>query len=437
MDCQCADTSFIPEDFRVFKYESRPFKIIMKLWSKVEPKCWYIESSRALREWIENNKAVYETCEDGTIAILFSRGGDKFYSNPSNLPVSKEDFSELIEVFHIHRTIARTICREIAYFSSMWLCTEGPDVDNLVYTARMSPDWANDIAVSSTYLVHRRLNLSVFYGCSQDQSFEIESRIARARGSVYHPILAPGILVELDRSRLVGEVELVTDSLVLTMQKLSRTTRDPKAIMDLGKSHEELSDLYNDSMQLVKGIGKVKRYISDIYNHTRDLNEAFDNTRRKKKPRRKLSFDDKAYSRFEVYPTLPNTGGHICERLLEIDAEYDEKLDQCHSIPKNLIFETQMAADFANIRISVESRQENSQMRSIALVTMVYLPLTSVASIFSMGVFNWNVNEEKSVLTFYFWVYVAIGGGLTLVTIGLWWYLTRTRRREGDVENLT
>lgn len=42
-----------------------------------------------------------------------------------------------------------------------------------------------------------------------------------------------------------------------------------------------------------------------------------------------------------------------------------------------------------------------------------------------MGVFNWGAAEGQSVLTFYFWVYIAIGGGLTILTLGLWWWLTR------------
>ncbi|KAI1800286.1 hypothetical protein F4811DRAFT_44094 [Daldinia bambusicola] len=64
-------------------------------------------------------------------------------------------------------------------------------------------------------------------------------------------------------------------------------------------------------------------------------------------------------------------------------------------------------------------------MRTIALVTMIYLALTSVASIFSMGVFNWEATEKQPVPTFYFWVYIAIGGGLTIVTVVFWWVLTR------------
>ncbi|KAI2463873.1 hypothetical protein F4781DRAFT_426010 [Annulohypoxylon bovei var. microspora] len=429
MDWQCTEASFDDNDFKNFKYEPRPFKIFMNLGPMNEPVCDEINSHETLKEWINKYRLTYESYRGGTIAI---RDGDSELSNPSHLPVSKGEFSQLIEIFHIHRTIVRTICREIAYFSSMYVRKGACDTDNLVYTARMSSDWLQDMAVSSTYLVQKMLSFSVFYGCSEEQSSKIEKRLFDAGKSVYHPMLALGILVELDRDRLVAQVESVTDSFVSFMEDLSHTTYDPRAVVSLGEGHDRLSNMYNDSMQLVKGIKKVKRQILDMCKHTCKVNKAFDRFINKRKPCWEC-LDTTADPKFKTYLISSDTGARICKRLLEIDAEYDEKLDQCHMIPKGLTF----AADYANIRISVESRQENSQMRSIALVTMIYLPLTSVASIFSMGVFKWEATAN-SVLTFYFWVYVAVGGGLTLVTIGLWWILTRTRKRcrntETDIE---
>lgn len=43
---------------------------------------------------------------------------------------------------------------------------------------------------------------------------------------------------------------------------------------------------------------------------------------------------------------------------------------------------------FANTRISIETKRDNAQMRSIALMTMIYLPLTSVAV---SVIFNTNI----------------------------------------------
>ncbi|OTB10408.1 hypothetical protein K445DRAFT_380161 [Daldinia sp. EC12] len=118
-----------------------------------------------------------------------------------------------------------------------------------------------------------------------------------------------------------------------------------------------------------------------------------------------------------VQPTVSfitlNTDTLIRERLSEIESEYDEKLDECHMVLSGLNFTTQMASGhvarhqtFANTRISIETKRDNAQMRSIALVTMVYLPLTSVAVSLLFDI-------------------LAIGGGLTLLTLGLWWALTQ------------
>ena len=51
-----------------------------------------------------------------------------------------------------------------------------------------------------------------------------------------------------------------------------------------------------------------------------------------------------------------------------------------------------------------------------------------------MGVFNWDPSPDKPVLTLYFWIYIGLAMGLTAVTVGLWWFLTRARRRMGKAK---
>jgi hypothetical protein len=41
-----------------------------------------------------------------------------------------------------------------------------------------------------------------------------------------------------------------------------------------------------------------------------------------------------------------------------------------------------------------------------------------------MGVFNWNAEKGESVITSYFWVFVGVAGGLTLLTITVWLLVT-------------
>ncbi|OTA95592.1 hypothetical protein M434DRAFT_28715 [Hypoxylon sp. CO27-5] len=410
MDWPSAQADFDDNDFDNFTYEPRPFKIIRKLWSS------------------DHQSLIQDSYEYGTFAILFSRGGNTEISCPSYLPVKKDGFNKLIELFHIHRRIVRTIRRGISYFSRMYPPREGSSGNSIVYTARMSSTWPEDaVALSSTYLIHKKLNLSVFYGCNERQASNIKKRLATAGPAIYHPMLPAGILVELDRDRLVARVEDAFDSFINKTEDLCFTSCDPQRIMDKdGERTGELSYLYNDAKELVKGIRKVKHQISDMSNHIRELHK------RKRGPHRRLRSERRTSAKVDMYSKPSSVGAQICERLQEIEAEYDEKIDQCHMVTNGLAFSTQLAANRANIQIAVDTRQENVRMRLISLVTMVYLPVTSVATIFSMGVFNWGTATQQSVFSFYFWIYIAIAGGLTVLTVGSWWVLTRTPRRLSD-----
>lgn len=45
-----------------------------------------------------------------------------------------------------------------------------------------------------------------------------------------------------------------------------------------------------------------------------------------------------------------------------------------------------------------------------------------------MGVFNWNAQAGEKVVGIYFWAYVGIAGGLTIVTVATWLILTAPKK---------
>ncbi|KAI8958129.1 hypothetical protein F5Y11DRAFT_53897 [Daldinia sp. FL1419] len=446
MDWLDGEASFDDNDFGNFKYEPTRFKIIRKLHSDEKLICWDIRSDEDLKEWIELNEPLIDCCcGDGMFAIIFNRCRILQYSSPSYLPVSQHGFNDIIRVFHIHRSIVRTIRREVTYFSRTHLPFVKSSDSSIAYTTRMSSEWPDDIALSSTYLCLKRLSLSVFYGCNKDQSLAIQTRLEEAGDAIYHPMLTPGILVELDRHRVTERVDSILDPFVSSTEALCCPSRDPESILNEdGENIDELFYLYSNTSELAKGIRQVQRQISDMYKHTYELEVLFKVKRRKKKFRKKTGLEKQNRVQGDIYSLLPNMETRIRERLLEIEAEYNAKLDDCQMVLSGLNFSIQLASGhvarhqtFTNTRISIETKRDNAQMRSIALVTMVYLPLTSVASIFSMGVFNWGATGEQPVLTVYFWVYVAIGGGLTVLTIGLWWGITRSGSRSKEHNEAT
>ncbi|GAB1311897.1 hypothetical protein MFIFM68171_02107 [Madurella fahalii] len=78
----------------------------------------------------------------------------------------------------------------------------------------------------------------------------------------------------------------------------------------------------------------------------------------------------------------------------------------------------------ANTGLSQEMKKDSSQMRSIALVTMIFLPISTVASIFSTTFFSWDITDG-SVVSSKIWILFAFAVGLTGIVVGAWYFATR------------
>ncbi|KIX05485.1 uncharacterized protein Z518_06357 [Rhinocladiella mackenziei CBS 650.93] len=71
-----------------------------------------------------------------------------------------------------------------------------------------------------------------------------------------------------------------------------------------------------------------------------------------------------------------------------------------------------------------EARRDSSSMKTIAALTLIFLPATFVASIFSMSMFNWQAESGGLVTSRWIWVYFVIAIPLTLMVLVFWilWY---------------
>ena len=73
----------------------------------------------------------------------------------------------------------------------------------------------------------------------------------------------------------------------------------------------------------------------------------------------------------------------------------------------------------ASKTIAEETKKDGYSMKTLAVVTMLFLPATSVSSILAMPLFHWDGNE--SVVSPRLWVYFVLSITLTALTVGLWW----------------
>lgn len=71
-------------------------------------------------------------------------------------------------------------------------------------------------------------------------------------------------------------------------------------------------------------------------------------------------------------------------------------------------------------------------MRTIAYVTLVFLPGAFIATIFGMNFFLFDPNTRKLVIAHSFWQYWAVTIPVTAFVLGLWNYWVYVEKRDGD-----
>jgi hypothetical protein len=87
------------------------------------------------------------------------------------------------------------------------------------------------------------------------------------------------------------------------------------------------------------------------------------------------------------------------------------------------------AGNELNARIAATTSLDSAAMKTLAFVTTIFLPLSFVASLFSIPVFDWQASSEDgssdhSVVSSRFWIYWVVSIPLTAATLvgwRLWW----------------
>ena len=84
----------------------------------------------------------------------------------------------------------------------------------------------------------------------------------------------------------------------------------------------------------------------------------------------------------------------------------------------------------ASKRIAEATMSDSASMKSVAVLTMVFLPSTAGASFFSMTMWDWSAATGKGLASPWIWVYFVVAIPLTAAVLSIWWFWTRARERE-------
>ncbi|KAF2728631.1 hypothetical protein EJ04DRAFT_556623 [Polyplosphaeria fusca] len=84
--------------------------------------------------------------------------------------------------------------------------------------------------------------------------------------------------------------------------------------------------------------------------------------------------------------------------------------------------------------IAITTKDDSFAMRTIAIMSIIFLPGTFVASFFSMSMFNWQASKAEPVVSSRFWIYWAVTLPLT-IAVFLGWYIWLRTHRTNDRYN--
>ncbi|PVF91184.1 hypothetical protein CPB86DRAFT_830705 [Serendipita vermifera] len=80
-----------------------------------------------------------------------------------------------------------------------------------------------------------------------------------------------------------------------------------------------------------------------------------------------------------------------------------------------------------NMIVASATRRDSIDMRIIAGVTLVFLPGTFVATLFSSSFWNFQPPKDGRVVSSWIWLYCIVTGILTFLVLALWRHLSRTQ----------
>ncbi|KAK0746654.1 hypothetical protein B0T18DRAFT_412099 [Schizothecium vesticola] len=368
------------------------------------------------------------------------------------MPFTVKTFQYVMKRMSMHSWVARVIGRAHAPFfekatTEMPLypgsCSTGETERAIVYNCRTSNARPNDLAVAVTHFPTRRLTFAVVFGCSREQEKTVISRLEKAGGDVAHPMLLPGIVAELERKRQFDAVDDMTDELerrILELDFETVTTRNQHGTTQ-GERSRHKTKAWRDMSFLRTGLQGQKTLLTRMRKHVDEFPLVA-------KYQSETSYRDAETVRSELETKLldldgdciKKAGTRMKDRLLELMDEYDEKIRDCLMRVEGMEMATQWSHGEKSLALATATSQDSSQMRSIALVTMVFLPGTFFASFFSMTFFNWNPGNssetQESIASGNIWIYFALTIVSTFITFALFWnFVLRRQKRSSRRQN--
>ncbi|KAI0539473.1 hypothetical protein GGR58DRAFT_464433 [Xylaria digitata] len=394
------------------------------------------------------------------------------------LPFSQEVFSRISEALYIHRSISPAINRaDVPLFSHEEVSMQGElcKVRARVYNCRSTNAWGGDLAMTVTHFPHCGLSFGILFGCTESHKKYILGRLNLAAQDSAHPLLLPGLFAEIEKKRHRIIFEAGVSKLELMVAESDTEASLGQVQSPSHSNRQEKKSVYLDMLHLKHGLTSWSRQLNKMLEHARSLeaeyprpshqvyNQAVEEPHGDLETASDSSLEDSVYyecaltcgcssdiQRSTSYSvgnaepdrglkvdqeSMARTNSKIIKRVRTILEDYYEDIRECQTRFEGLTMTTQLSQGETSVILGLTTSQDSRHMRTIALVTMVFLPGTFFATIFSMTFFNWQAEDGESTVSSFFWVYIAFSVVSTAATLLAYYYFVTIRPKKALVSS--
>ncbi|KAK4447296.1 hypothetical protein QBC34DRAFT_496178 [Podospora aff. communis PSN243] len=364
--------------------------------------CCPIKNEKDWNDWLDSVPQPDSTAVEASLSLVVCpRHPDTPHDggtirNPaslSHLPFPNDTITNrLAETLHIHQALKTIINRGWPII----LRSEdlsGPD-PIFYYNLRTTNTLENDTALSLAHIPAHNLTYALLLGYTDSQIDSILSRLTYAEHAVLSPFTLINTFIQLEKVQRFEQVERHADEMADLIKNFQRNAATAPAKMKR-PVHED------DPRDLVGLAAEMRLLRNGLVSWARELGRF----------RERLGGDfERCVGGDEKLPLLD--AGEYLDRTVD---EYEAMVRKCEGMLEQVSMTFQMET-------SSIARQEVNKMKALAILTMVFLPATFVATFMSMGLFDWHPEADASVMSPYWWVYFAVAGGLTLFVFLLYFF---------------
>ncbi|KAK0711718.1 hypothetical protein B0H67DRAFT_586158 [Lasiosphaeris hirsuta] len=280
------------------------------------------------------------------------------------LPMPEARFGPILRELPVHGHLIQVLGRQTSSYSSV-----AKFGGNLLWTglcASATQDGPSSLAYSSIYHANQSSICAIFFGCNWlDRLFATE-RLGQWSAARRHPLLVPCLFLELQRERLDRVIEQLIDRAeaandqLLALREAHRNAVPPELSNRLNDLRRSSLVLQSELECITREVEKITTFIAGESGPGGALNDA-------------AGEDFVRYTkRFET-------------RLREMCAFYQDRATSCQINVETAVRGNEM------LMKDIADRHEKA-VRGLSFVAMVYLPMSALATIFAMPVFDFKAD---------------------------------------------